>query len=202
MIRNTPTPITRLVAASSRPRVPRAAGPSADSGATIAQEPSPTPKLEAIRTNQSAEQTFPDSWVGTWRGKLNIVGGSYDGQVVDMSLQIAPLPDTPRYTWTIRYGEEPARQYELLPVDAAQGHWVVDEKNGILIDSYLMDGVFLSQFDVYTNRVTARYEEKDGDLEVEMHTFSREPVRRSGPDGDVAAFDLRSLHRARLKRSD
>lgn len=145
--------------------------------------------------------SFPRSWVGDWQGSLHIQGGSNDGEVVPMKLSIAPRgPEC--YSWTIQYGDQPARPYELQTIDAASGHYLVDEKNGILIDSFLSGDSLVSQFEVNSKRITARYRQTGERLVVEMETFSSQPLRRSGAGNFlVDAFALESIQRAELVRA-
>ena len=88
----------------------------------------------------------------------------------------------------------------MVPVDPARGHYVVDEHNGILLDSYYQDGVLLSQFEVGQNRVTARYELEGDRLSLEMNMFGKDAVRESASGQRVLAFGLGSLQRAVLTR--
>lgn len=169
----------------------------ADSG----QEKSkPKPEVVADRVELSGD--FPKNWVGNWAGELHINGGPNDGQRLPMSLNIAPK-GADVYRWEIKYGDQPTRPYELV----RQGdHWAVDEKNSIVIDSYLSGDVFISQFEVAQTRVTARYQLKAGEngdpqLQLEMQNFTRAPVSRSGGGRFVVdSFALQSLHQATLKR--
>lgn len=137
--------------------------------------------------------SFPDSWSGRWRGTLTVS----NGPEVGVELEITPRPDG-RTGWSLRYQGQPERAYELVPVDPARGHYLVDEKNGILLDSYYEDGVLLSQFEVGQNRVTARYQRQGDRLLLEMNMFGKEPVRASAMG--VRAFGLGSLQRAILTK--
>lgn len=139
---------------------------------------------------------FPDGWAGRWKGTMSVTGVPGTDQV-GVELEISPRPDG-RTGWSLRYEGQPERAYELVPVDPARGHYLVDEKNGILLDSYFEDGVLLSQFEVGQNRVTARYERQGDSLLLEMNVFGKEPVRESAMG--VRAFGLGSLQRAVLKR--
>ncbi|MCA9790355.1 MAG: hypothetical protein KC910_01115 [Candidatus Eremiobacteraeota bacterium] len=161
----------------------------------------PAESLPAAPQDEVQVATFPKAWVGNWQGSLHIQGGANDGAIVPMRLSIAPKgPD--RYSWTIQYGDQPPRPYELLTVDSASGHYVVDEKNGILIDSFLVGDSLVSQFEVGSNRITARYRQSGDQLSVEMDTFSSQPLRRSGAGNfTVDAFALESIQRANLAKS-
>lgn len=163
----------------------------------ISARPVATPPLSWRAARETPpEESFPDAWVGSWQGELEVSSGEKLG----MELDIARIPGTPRYTWTIRYQGQPARPYELAPVDPKLGHYVVDEKNGIIIDSFYQDGTLFSQFEVGSSRVSTRYELEDGKLTVEMPLFGRHPMRE-GAHG-VRVFPFVNVQRAVLTRVD
>jgi hypothetical protein len=86
-------------------------------------------------------QSFPQSFIGHWKGTLEwYQSGKQEPQKVTMQLIIRPADTAGQYTWQLIYGErgEDNRPYLLKPVDSAKGHWVVDERNGILLDAYLV----------------------------------------------------------------
>jgi len=153
--------------------------------------------VRAAHAEPAAPAAFPDSFVGSWKGELEV---STMPKPIGMTLDVARVPGTPRYTWTIRYEGQPARPYELVPVDPARGQWAIDEKNGIVLDSFVAGGKLLSQFDVAANRVTSRYElTPNGDLELEMSMFSRQPLASTGHG--VETFKLVNFQRALLHRA-
>lgn len=139
---------------------------------------------------------FPQGWVGRWVGEMSVTGVPGTDKV-GVELDIQPR-EQGKYSWSLRYQGQPERPYELVPVDPSRGHYLVDEKNGILIDSYYQDGVLTSQFEVGRNRITARYELEGDELKLEMQSFGKEPVRESAHG--VKAFPLGSLQRATLRK--
>lgn len=145
----------------------------------------------------AAPQAFPQAWQGRWKGNM-AVSGVPGKEKVGVELEIRPHGQDGRASWTLRYEGMPDRQYELVPVRPEVGHYAIDERNGIQLDSYLEGNVLMSQFEVQRNRVTARYE-LDGDkILMEMNMFGREPVRETGHG--VRVFGLGSLQRAVLTR--
>lgn len=161
-----------------------------------ATAPRPLPARPVVRPEPTGT-AFPDTFVGSWTGELEV---STLPKPVGMTLDVRQIPGTPRYTWTMRYEGQPARPYELVPVDPARGQWAIDEKNGIVLDSFVAGGKLLSQFDVATNRVTSRYElTPDGQLELEMSMFSRQPLASTGHG--VETFKLVNFQRAVLHRA-
>ena len=123
-----------------------------------------------------------------------------------MELHVAPVEGEASWTWTIVYGEGERRQvrpYVLRPVDATTGHWVVDERNGILIDAYLSGDTLLSRFEVMGNVIDVQYRMRDGGLDTVLATYGKTAARSSGGEGripKVEAFGLRSVQSGRLTK--
>lgn len=162
----------------------------------------PPPQASATPSDEvslGAEKSFPKQWIGNWHGELHVHGRNGTTKM-PMSLNIQPKgPDS--YTWHIKYGDQPTRPYELVERDGATGHWAVDEKNGIVIESFEAGDVFTSQFEVNRVRVTSRYELKDGRLHMEMQTFGRQPMTRTGTGQfEVDSFEHYGMQRAELER--
>jgi hypothetical protein len=109
--------------------------------------------------------TLPDEWYGRWTGTVKAT--SVDGKDSEfaMDLDIQPLKDSKGYQWKIVYGEGKKRQdrnYELIPQEKAN-HFVIDEKNGLFIDAFLIGRTMHSHFQIGESLVPVRYERK-GDL--------------------------------------
>ena len=92
------------------------------------------------------------------------VAGKGAVQEVPMQLNIQPIKGSHNYTWNIVYGADgkDSRPYELLTIDSAKGHYIVDEKDSIRLDAYLIGGKLFSQFEVEgTMLLTTDYREGD-----------------------------------------
>ena len=87
-------------------------------------------------------------WVGDWSGGCTITSASSAPSKLTMNLSVTPISDT-IYQWAIQYEGEPARNYELIQQEGASKHWVLDEKNGILIDRFI-NASFTRMSSLYT----------------------------------------------------
>jgi hypothetical protein len=155
---------------------------------------------------------FPASWEGAWSGTLDIFNGSGKVQSIPMMLEIFPIDssETSRYTFGIMYGSKSTdwRPYELVPVDPAKGLWQVDEKNSIVIESYLYGPKFISWFTVMGSRVLACYEKINSDtLVFEIISGKEEAVSSTGNEvvdeetiPEVNTFPISVFQRAILTR--
>lgn len=86
-------------------------------------------------------------------------------QTVPMTIQIKPISQNPmRYTWQITYGtgaKKVIRNYELVAKNQSAGHFVIDEKDGTLIDAWWLGDKLYSQFRV-KNRLLSTQEQLQG----------------------------------------
>jgi hypothetical protein len=125
-------------------------------------------------------------------------------------LHILPLDSAGRYSWTIIYGEDKEagrRSYELAPIDPEKGFYAIDEKNSIVLESYLLGGKLFSSFEVMGNHILSSYEKRGEELLFEIISGRMDPVSvTGGQEGDesgippVKAFPVIVTQRAALKR--
>ena len=149
--------------------------------------------------------SFPASFVGNWKGTLTWNRPGKQPQEFTMRLNIQPV-DSGRYTWQIVYGDnqQDNRPYLLQPVDTAKGHWQVDERNTIVLDSYVIGNVFSSVFSVSGSTIVSKYELTDNGLLVSFTTFATKAVTiTGGTSAEVPAVDsykVLGLQQGLLKR--
>lgn len=163
---------------------------------------------EGSAQSPEKDAAFPSSWLGSWKGPSEVIRGGRVAMKFPMELHIEPMEGDGRFAWRIVYGEGERRQvrpYEIETVDAAKGHFRIDEKNSIVLDSYFENENLRSRFWVADNVIEATYA-RDGDtMIVTMTTFGAKPVTMTGGEGrvpPVASYGLRSVQRAVLKRSE
>jgi hypothetical protein len=157
-------------------------------------------------TVTSAQQRFPQNFIGHWQGNLLwYQAGKGDPQKVKMQLIIRPTDTANVYTWQIIYGEkgEDNRPYLLKPVDAAKGHWQVDERNGIILDQYFIGNRFTSAFTVQSTTIVDSYWREGDNLVAEFYGLTAKPVATTGAGTDesprVDSYGTKSYQRAVLK---
>jgi len=162
--------------------------------------------------NTSDSLSFPASWQGDWSGTLEIFAGKGKIQSVEMRLEIHKIDTSKegRYTFGLVYGskEQDWRPYELVPVAPERGMWKVDEKNSIVMESYLYGPKLLCWFVVQGNRILCTYE-KTGDhtMVFEVLSGSETAVSTTGltKQGDedipeVKTYPVGVFQRAVLRR--
>lgn len=149
-------------------------------------------------------QTFPASFMGHWKGTLLwYQGNAKQPKKVPTQLIIQPADTAGQYTWQIIYGAQDNRPYLLKPVDTAKGHWVIDERNGILIHQYWTGNKFTSAFTVDSNvTIVASYWIENSRMNITFHTLSAKPVQTTGGTGKdvppVSSYAVRGYQAAVL----
>lgn len=155
---------------------------------------------------------FPHTWQGIWQGELNIYQASGATQSIPMELHILPLENSDRFSWAIIYGEDKEagkRPYELMVVDAEKGHYAIDEKNSIILDSYLIHDTFISRFEVQNNLLSTKVRKEGDRLIFEIAAGKGTSIRNSGGltvkkevIPEVQSFPIGVIQRAVLSRID
>jgi len=123
-----------------------------------------------LSLNIVAQNRFPKSWEGNYKGELQIFGVDSVSMKLTMKLDIAQKTDS-IYQWKMTYdfkGKEDIRDYELVLVDTTKGIYKIDEKNTIVIDSYYKTGIFTSFFEVMDSFIISTYSKENEDIVFEI----------------------------------
>jgi hypothetical protein len=168
-------------------------------GLVAAEDPEPAPP-EGV--------AFPSGWEGVWRGACRYGPPGSPAKPMTMELRVRPIEGRDAWTWTIVYGGpggSQTRPYELIPVDREKGHWRIDEKNGIVLDNWLVEETLHCRFSVQSNVIEVRNEMRDGGIDVMLTTYDAKPASVTGGEGRIPAvgsYRLLSVQRGRLVRID
>ncbi|HHB51656.1 MAG TPA: hypothetical protein ENK75_01225 [Saprospiraceae bacterium] len=132
-----------------------------------------------------AQDHFPESWIGNYKGTLAIYTIDSVAVRVPMALKIQPTAKDSIYNWTIIYtfknGEKDVRSYQLLVVDNKKGMYKIDEKNSIVIDTFYLNDVVTSFFNVMDNFIIATYKKnKDADIIFEIIAAKSKEISSTG----------------------
>ena len=149
---------------------------------------------------------FPKKWVGKWKGTLHWYQGVVEREPVAMELHISPLDSADHYSWRMIYGSQQSdvRPYILKPFNKEKGHWLIDEKNSIVLDHFLVGDRFSSSFTVQGNTLINNTWLSGDSLIVEFYNMQEKPIAISG-GGDstipkVKSYGIRTFQRAVLYR--
>ena len=155
-----------------------------------------------------AQSYFPDEWAGKWKGDVNIYNGKGLVQSVPMELHISKADSALQWNWTLLYlpKDKPKdeRPYLIKVIDAAKGHYIMDEKNSILLDGYYYGGVFYSSFEVQGSQLLVTYRMQGKNLMMEIAFGKGETINTTGGTSEdvppVKSFAINGMQRAILKK--
>jgi len=175
-----------------------------------------TPKVEDVIKKEkpteiiNSTESFPDAWLGNWLGSLDIYNASGKSQTIPMELVIAEIDNSDNYVWAIIYGEDKEkgrRAYELKIVDPSKGLYIIDEKNSIELEAYLLGNKLFSRFSVAESLLLCTYEKVGERLIFEVNSGAMKEVSTTGGqevDGEeipeVKAYPINVLQRGELRR--
>jgi hypothetical protein len=145
---------------------------------------------------------------GRWVGECEILvpGQAEPTLTVEMERITEPTENPDEYTWTIIYrgpGFEQVRPYTILADRTTPGRYVVDEHNGILLPSYLVDGnILVSEFEVQGIRLLTRevFRGKKYDFEISIMSATPELSSDLGDGFVVDSYRVSSMQKCELRR--
>jgi hypothetical protein len=157
---------------------------------------------------QNEPGNFPKSWLGKWKGTLEWYQGPAKRQSVDMELHILSTDSADQYSWRLIYGKQQTdnRPYILKPFDKSKGHWLIDERNSIVLDQFIIGDHFCGSFTVEGNTILNTYALSGDSLIVEFYNAQEKAIAVTGGRDStipkIKSYGIRSYQHAVLKRSD
>lgn len=154
---------------------------------------------DTIKVVSNPTPKFPEDWIGTYKGdlqwfskdKITTIPMTIEIQIIDT------LPNT--YLWrstydsTARFPKVVKDYYLVHPDSLAEGHYLIDEKDGIYLDMILIDNSFYSNFEVgNSSLMTIDRLQADGSIFHEIVSSPQNAVRESGTMSDGQYFGVKS----------
>ncbi len=148
---------------------------------------------------------FPQDWEGKWEGILVITKPTGDTTQIPMQLHILKHDTSAGWDWKIIYGPEDSgtRPYELYVKNKEEGHYVIDEKNSILLDAFYIGDTFYSRFQVSNSFIFTSTKLVGELLEYEITSGGGSHISFSGSKGNipvVKSFGVAVQQKAMLRR--
>lgn len=158
-------------------------------------------------------QTDPlAAWHGEWKGTCALIPAYRGTDRFEASLRVQPMALAGRYGWRLIYEASPAmqrsvRDYMLEAVDAARGHYVLDERNGLKLDSFLSGRAIYTHFAIGRSTLPVTYVLlSDTEMMIDLPSFETKPARRtcltSDPYTCVDSYRLQSAQRCSLHKTN
>lgn len=144
----------------------------------------------ASGVNVKRDDTFPASFIGNWKGQLQWMVNGKPTQTFTMQLRIQPTDSVNKYTWQIIYGDDNKdnRPYILKPLDTSKGHWIIDENDGIILDSFVHGNAIHGAFTVKGNTIVDNYKVENGKMYVEFFSIKLSDKKQSGKGTEEIPF--------------
>ncbi len=147
-------------------------------------------------------------FIGNWQGAMTwSPNNGKPPQNVEVLLSIQPIKDSVnQYTWNITYGTNKAdvRPYILKKIDTIANHWVIDENNGIVLDSYMLQGRLIGAFTIGGVTLVDNYWIENNNLHFEFITFPKMAQGTTGKGTEevpiVDVYRIGSYQKAVLKK--
>ncbi len=152
-------------------------------------------------------QPFPQAWTGQWKGLMIWYQGKTRQQSVPMQLHISPGDSADHYNWKMIYGEggKDSRAYLLKPFDKNRGHWLIDERNSIVLDLFQIGPKLTGSFTVDGNTIVNNYSLRGDSLVIEFYNIQEKPIAVTGGRDStipkIKSYGMRSYQYAVLRRS-
>jgi hypothetical protein len=139
---------------------------------------------------KAQQPVFPASFTGKWKGKLQWAVAGKPTREFSMQLNILPADTAGQYSWQIIYGDDNKdnRPYLLKPADSNSNHWVIDERDGIILDSYVHGNCLQGAFTVNQNTIIDNYCIENGRMRVEFFTVKLGDKKQSGKGTEDVPF--------------
>lgn len=152
---------------------------------------------------------FPDAWIGKWKGQMEIITGKGVAQTIPMETHIAKGDSADTWKWTLIYAAKKdspdVRPYVIKLKDKSKGHYIMDEKNTILLDSYYIGGEFWSEFEVQGTHLVTVYRMEGKNLISTIMYGPSEAIQTTGGGSEdtppVKSYAVKGVQRCVMKRS-
>lgn len=148
---------------------------------------------------------FDNTWMGIWKGELFIYSKPGDEKVttLHMELHISKTDSAGKYNWRIIYDDSTKddRKYLLRTVDEKAGKYVIDEKDGIMLNAELLGNRLISRFSVQGSMLDISYTLESDKMVFEVSAGSDAPLETTKSNEDnvsVSSFNVTNYQKAYL----
>lgn len=146
-----------------------------------------------------------DSWTGNWAGELIIYSAPGYEKInsVHMELHISKTDSAGIYNWHIIYRDSTKdhRKYLLRTIDESKGKYLIDERDGIMLEADLLGNKLISRFIVQGSLIDIAYEQESDRIIFEVFAGSETPESTSGSTAEniiVSSYKVTNYQKAYL----
>ncbi len=124
-----------------------------------------------LGTQSNAQNNFPEKCEGIWEGMMMIYSQGKLRDSVKVQLSVVGTSDLNTWDWKTEYLSERmpmVKDYKLRLVDAVKQEYVIDEGEGLELNSYLFGDKLYSIFETSGFLLTSTYELNGDNLVFEV----------------------------------
>ena len=149
---------------------------------------------------------FPNDYFGIYKGTLEVSNSKGD-TTYPMEFHLNPTDSIGKYEYKLVYGAGVNRQerpYHLIVRNAAEGTYIVDENNGILLDDKVVGNRMYSLFEVGDNLLTTfiTFEKDHMIFEITVSKRIQKQVTYANNEAqtEVISYPISTVQRAVLQK--
>lgn len=146
------------------------------------------------------DKIFPNDFFGIYRGKIEI-SSPQGKQEFDMEFHLKNTDTIGTYKYTLIYNKQ-ARNYFLIEKDIDKGQYIIDENNGIILQTTVFNKAIYSIFEVMGNLIsnTIHFYDTYIDFEIAMSRTSQIEITGKGTQEipEVKTYPIPIIQKARL----
>ncbi len=162
--------------------------------------------IEVSLSQEISSKVFPDSYFGIYTGTLSINTEKGSTQV-PMEFHLKATDSIGKYQYILVYGENETRQvreYTLVEKNKKNGHYQIDENNGIILDTKWLNNKLYCLFEVNKNILTSFLIFHDDYIDFEIVFSNTENKNISGGTEEeipeVFSYPITVVQTASLKK--
>lgn len=141
---------------------------------------------------QVNEEYFGDRCVGHWEGTMYLCSEGKINDSLRVKFEVEKMMDGKSWKWKTTYSaksDEITKDYILRLVDDRSGSYVIDEGDGIMLNSFSFGNRLYSTFSVGDQLLTANYQ-----LDKEILFFEVTSGKKGQATGDGTIFNYSVEH--------
>lgn len=169
------------------------------------------------KTKRVSEDEFPNvkqnilnDFVGLYKGNLNVSNYTGSLQNIPMEIQLKKTATEGEFSYEIMYlinNKKDIRKYMIKTIDLERGHYVIDQRNGLVLQGNLIHNTIFSTFEMNNNIMNSKLQFKnEGKIAFEIVVVTKQNgydtggKEKSGPA--AKSYTTTIVQRALLTRVD
>lgn len=143
-------------------------------------------------------QTTLEAWEGDYSGQMIIGFTNRPNDSLDVTFEFKPIKDDSVWSYKLVFNSETygkiVKDYEVHRVGDSEKDFLMDEKDGIIIEMSLLDGCFYDLFEVMDNYISSTLCKNGDDLRFDLFMSSKKTgtVTSSEEDEEGKTFEVTS----------